>query len=421
MLFRAFLRGPRSRLLSARGAILSAGAIVAGAMLLARAAPAAPATQVRILGGDHVKIPIDMRSHHVAVRGRVNGSDSVWVVIDTGASSSALDQGFVRGLGLRTFGQHEAMGAGGPVPGISVADVTIDLPGLRIHRDAMDAIEMASLGAQAGRRLDVIVGSELFMHNIVVMDYEAGVMEVWDPAAFRWPKGGTVVRMTLIENHPYVEGTITLPGRAPLAGRFVIDTGSSAALILSPATVERERVAAAFPRKLEAVGRGVGGELKNTIGRAESFSLGAARIEAPIVVCPSAGAGYISAPGTVGNIGGQVLSRFRVTFDYGHRRIGLESNRSRSNPFEADMTGAGITYAAELGVARVTSVPPGTPAAEAGIQPGDLIESLEDVGIAELTYGEFRERLKQDGREVRLGVRRGDQALSIKLRLRRQI
>ena len=53
--------------------------------------------------------------------------------------------------------------------------------------------------------------------------------------------------MTLIENLPYVEGVLTVPGRPPLSGRFVIDTGSSLALLVAPDVAARENLAAAFP------------------------------------------------------------------------------------------------------------------------------------------------------------------------------
>src|SRR6185503_4915158 len=104
-----------------------------------------------------------------------------------------------------------------------------------------------------------------------------------------------------------------LPGGQRLAGRFVIDSGSSLAVMLSANAVSRERVVATFPRTLESFGRGVGGELKNAVGRAETFKVGGLTIERPIVVVPALSSGRISAPGTLGNIGGQVLCRNRVT------------------------------------------------------------------------------------------------------------
>jgi len=52
--------------------------------------------------------------------------------------------------------------------------------------------------------------------------------------------------------------------------RFVIDTGSNAALIVSPNDGTRGQLAQSFPRTLVALSRGVGGEVRNRIGRGES-------------------------------------------------------------------------------------------------------------------------------------------------------
>src|SRR5437899_298980 len=44
----------------------------------------------------HATIPFDVRNQHLWIRGRVNGADSIWIVVDTGASSSVLDEGTAR-------------------------------------------------------------------------------------------------------------------------------------------------------------------------------------------------------------------------------------------------------------------------------------------------------------------------------------
>src|SRR4029077_7601960 len=131
-----------------------------------------------------------------------------------------------------------------------------------------------------------------------------------------------------------------------LEGRFVIDTGSSAAIILSPETTGRESLATAFRCTLGSVGRGVGGELRNQVGRAESFTLGGLEFAKPIVVMPE-NAAHISAPGSIGNIGGQILARCRVTFDYPRMTVRFERGPEFDKPFEADMSGAAMSRTPE--------------------------------------------------------------------------
>src|SRR5689334_11197518 len=73
-------------------------AVVAAAFvgpLAARGAPRAQTSSSELTFDHegHATIPFDVRNQHLWIRGRVNGADSIWIVVDTGASSSVLDEG----------------------------------------------------------------------------------------------------------------------------------------------------------------------------------------------------------------------------------------------------------------------------------------------------------------------------------------
>ena len=367
----------------------------------------------------HARIPFDLRGQHVWVRGRVNGSDSVWIVVDTGASSSVMDESLARKLSLEMTGDHMARGAGGLQRSSSVKDITVDVAGLSLHRRNMDTIDLSAMSTQTARPMQLILGYELFESCVVRFDYPAGMMDVWD--AHRAPENlpGVTVPMTLIHNHPYVEGMLDIPGRTSLRGRYVIDTGSGAAVIVAPDVVTRVDLSAAFPRTLQTIGRGVGGETRNLVGRAESFWIGALRFARPTVVLPDSSGGFFSAPGTLGNIGGQLLERCRVTFDYPHSRVRFEPADGFDRPFEADMSGAVFTRAS--GGYEVRIVDAGTPAAEAGLKVGDLVTAVNGEPAEGIVNAALKRMLQQDGKVVRFGIKRGGSALEIAVTLRRLI
>jgi len=74
----------------------------------------------------------------------------------------------------------------------------------------------------------------------------------------------------------------------------------------------------------------------------------------------------VSAPGTLGNIGGGILSRFKVIFDY-------------------------------------------------------AIESMDGAPAGEIGVPALRERFRREGQEIRLGIRRGTVCIAVTLRTRRMI
>jgi putative serine protease PepD len=262
-----------------------------------------------------------------------------------------------------------------------------------------------------------VLGYELFASCLVRFDFAAGMMDVWDAARAPRDLPGVAVPMTLIENHPYVEGDLKLPGRAPVHARFVIDTGSNAGLILAPDVAARDTLARAFPRTLVVMGRGVGAEVRNHLGRAESLRLGALSFDRPLVLVPEPTAGRFSAPGTMGNIGGQLVSRCRVTFDYRHRLVGFEPGANFHEAFEADMSGAAMMRGAHGLTVRFVN--PGTPAADAGLREGDVVTSVDGAPAARIDPAALQRTMRREGHEVRLGVRRGADSLSVTLTLRR--
>src|SRR5262245_17938261 len=90
--------------------------------------------------GGHARIPFDLRGQQAWSRGRLNGRDSVWIVVDTGASTSVMDQGLAREMGLEVLGEHEAMGAGGRQRSTTVKGVKVELTGLTLERGTIDAM-----------------------------------------------------------------------------------------------------------------------------------------------------------------------------------------------------------------------------------------------------------------------------------------
>ena len=183
-------------------------------------------------------------------------------------------------------------------------------------------------GTESRRRppLQVVIGYELFQSCVVRFDYPAGVMDVWDAKHAPRHLEGVTVPMTLENNHPYVGGTLMVPGRPPLEGRFVIDTGKQCR------THPRARGGGARepPRRVPPPSRGDRprrGRRRVEPGRARHgvHHYGDLTFTKPIVVMPDSGAGHIAAGGSIGNIGGQILGRCRVTFDYPRHTIGFRA------------------------------------------------------------------------------------------------
>jgi hypothetical protein len=366
------------------------------------------------------EIPFQLYGNHIYVRGRVNDSDSLWVVFDTGASGASMSESKAKALGLAIAPGGSSGGAGGTVESGIVSGVTIRMPGLELADERMSTLPLDEIGVQTGRAMDVIVGHALLGRAVVEIDYAAGQLRVSDPSRFEPPKGAASLPLTFKNNLPYVKASFTLPGRKPLEGTFVLDAGAATALTLAPDVVEHEKALDSVPKTLRSRNGGVGGMVENRLGRIERLKLGPYAIEAPIAVFRRPGPGAISAKGTTGNIGGDVLRRFTVTFDYPRERMWLAPNAALAEPFEADMTGL-VTSALpdSTRALKVLWLQDDSPAIEAGIAPDDVIEAVDGTPMARLLPPIVREMFRQPGKTLRLTVRRGSERHEVTLTTRR--
>jgi S1-C subfamily serine protease len=119
-----------------------------------------------------------------------------------------------------------------------------------------------------------------------------------------------------------------------------------------------------------------------------------------------------------GNIGGGVLRRFDVTFDYGHQKLYFQPNGNVAKPDVYDRTGMWLNRA--TGGFQVMDVIPGGPAAEAGLKAGDTITAIDGKPTKDLLLPEVRIRFRAEapGTRVRLTVSSGGKERAVVVALR---
>jgi C-terminal processing protease CtpA/Prc len=162
-----------------------------------------------------------------------------------------------------------------------------------------------------------------------------------------------------------------------------------------------------------------GGEFNRRIGRARSLQLGRFTFPNPPISLAQNGEEHV----VDGILGAEILRRFKVVFDFSHRRMILELNSHFDEPFEEDMSGVALAPENDNGqkVFRVRQVVANTPAAEAGLIEGDLITAIDNRPASEFTASRIATMFMRNGQEYLLSVKRGEKAVQIKIKLRRLI
>jgi membrane-associated protease RseP (regulator of RpoE activity) len=122
-----------------------------------------------------------------------------------------------------------------------------------------------------------------------------------------------------------------------------------------------------------------------------------------------------------GILGGEILRRFTVIFDYSRRRMILEPNAHFDQPHDHDKSG--LLWRAvgkSFNSFKVFQVIDNSPAAEAGLREGDTLEAVNGAPAASLTLEQLRRNFAQaEGTEYTLRISREGKPAETKLRLRR--
>jgi hypothetical protein len=369
-------------------------------------------------------IPFELNSNHIYLQARVNGSEPLWFLFDTGAASTVVNTARAKALGLEMTGHFEARGAGeGTLEGAIVKNVTIALPGVEVAGQNVFTIPLAGLEPFEGRAMDGILGYDFTSRFVVEIDYAAKRISFFDPKTFVYKGKGERLPIDLRGNIAHVHASITAPGRDPIEGVFLVDTGARTALSLTRPFVEshpwvRELSEKAVPAPF---GIGVGGETKTRVGRLGALKLGGVAIENLVTGFALDTKGADASPDIAGNIGGEVLRRFTVTFDYSRKEMILEPNASFDDPKEYDMLGVLLKLDSATPAAfAVQRVVDSSPASEAGLRSGDVIVAIDGRPSSEYTLDAVRRMFRSEpGRAFTLGVRRGAATSDVKGTLRR--
>lgn len=364
------------------------------------------------------RIPFELNGNHIFLQGRVNNSEPLWFVLDTGSSNSVMNADRARELGLKIRGGFHATGAGGTVASGAASEVTFKLGDVSLDNLTVGVVQLNSLEDVAGRSMDVVLGSDLFKKFVVEIDYETKHLNLYEPKNFVYKGAGEILPLTFSNNHPYVRARVALPGRDAIEGEFIVDLGANAALTLLPSFIEKYQILKSVTKTIVTRGRGVGGEVELPVGRVNSLQLGRFRFDNLVTGFPQSGT--FGREGKAGNIGAGIMRRFKVIFDYSRQRMILEPNKNYAEPFEFDMSGMMlITNSPVFKSIKALDVMENSPAAEAGIKPDDEIMTINARPAAEYRLMQLRELLKREGQTIEFEIKRGDQLIKLKLKTRR--
>jgi hypothetical protein len=371
--------------------------------------PSTPsATDYIISGGEEsVQIPFTYSVQHIFLNVRVNGRGPFQAILDTGGRF-AISPEFAKSNGIGWVGRLPGSGTGPKTVSAGVAKIKeLELGDITIQNPPVVVVPMPTPDST------ILIGSEIFKRFAVKVDFDHLVLTLTPLSKFSYVGSGFVTPFHFEGDIPAVAGVLD-----SAKGDFTIDTGSGNSLDLFPNFVKRYSLQAIYKPAIDTSnGYGIGGSQMTEIARAKTFSVGSAVESNILVSMADSEKGMYSDTSIAGNVGMGFLHRFNLTFDYGRKSIIFEPNSYYNDPDVYERLGA--TFLSTSGGFQVDEVISGSPAALAGLQPGDEIEDLGSKALAGVGDSWFFEQLfRPVGTVLRLKVKRHSQTMQITVTLR---
>jgi hypothetical protein len=270
-----------------------------------------------------------------------------------------------------------------------------------------------------------ILGYELFSRFIIQIDYEKKLLTFTTPDKFRKPRKFQTLPMKIEDTKPYIISPISFQDGTTMNAKLLMDSGASHGLMLDPATDQRIIV----PEHVvsSVIGRGLGGEIVGKVGRIKSIEFGTYKLNNAIANFPDPNSYSDSIKiGNVfrnGAVGGEIMSRFTVIFNFPQEEIYIKKNASFKKGFHYNLSGLIVkAKGSQLNVFEVTEVRKQSVADKAGIQAGDIITSINGITTQVLNLnhlnGFFNSKPKK---KIRLEIERKGQRMRKEFALEDQI
>ena len=222
------------------------------------------------------RIPFERVENYVYLRARLNGSEPLWFLFDTGATAFYFDVERAKALGL---GQNDF-----------VKGVSLDFPGVKLSNQKFLPLHLG-FGIYNGHAIDGLLGYDFISRFVVEIHYADNTISLNEPNSYKYSGSGEIVPLTLLEDDsggkvPIVKVKIMQRGRAAVEGRFLTDTGVRSAVSFNTPFVDANKLLQSAGQTIQ-VPLGAGAmvrESKQSIGRVPNIQFGRFTFKKPVAI-----------------------------------------------------------------------------------------------------------------------------------------
>lgn len=320
-----------------------------------------------------------------------------------------------------------------------------------IYKDKFD------LSAKLGVTVHGMIGYDVFKDHIVTINYSSKKITFEEPTSYTYKNCSKCETFDLefYKNKPYINAyVVDLNSDEEKPVKLLIDSGGSDAIWL----FEDQTLATPDNSFQDFLGEGISGSIYGKRSKLQRFKLKSFSFEQPNVAYLDSVSSFHAKKfkDRSGSMGGEILKRFKVVFDYPNSKLTLKKNSSFKNRFTYNMSGIELAYSGEelvrqrrnnrasflvnndqeststntvvlsysydyefKPIYRISQVRVNSPAEEAGIKVGDIVVKVNGKYAYEFDLHEIIERFqRREGSLVKIEVNRNGEPLEFQFKLK---
>jgi len=366
-------------------------------------------------------IPFELENNHIIITAKLNGDNSVRLVLDTGfpAHGAILyktDQ--IEALNLKYSGQAMIGGPGGELkPADILMGASLTFPGVEFTGLDVVAVPHDEISRKRFSYHDGVIGYSILSRFVVDLDFENKVMILTKPEDFQYKGKGEELKFELVGNMPVISCLPILQNGISEPVRMVIDLGATHALSLD---IQEAKNIHPPKKHLKSFATGASGEFEIIRARIDKFQVGKFSFKNVLISFNNEDINPFPDSEEKGNLGMDILKRFHLTIDYKGNRIFLEPNKYYNDAFEANMSGF-VYFRDKDKHLVVDRVHENAPAADSGLKVNEIITKIDGKEVAKISKNELTEMFQQEAKTLELTLKLNDKEIKKKIKLRRLI
>jgi len=291
-----------------------------------------------------VVIPFKFINNLIFIPMTVNGVELTFL-LDTGVAENTIFSLENKEMTLPSMEKMKFSGLGGnaSIEGFK-SDRNIAKIGNHIVNNSLMLYiildEDFNISPHVGIPVNGILGYHFFKDYPIIIDYSSKKITVFKDQQLFLKKVQKFdeLPISIEKSKPYIDIEVEMTNEKKTS-KLLIDLGNSDAIWLFPTLIKD--FVYNRPNIEDFLGRGFNGDIYGKRSRIHNFYLGGFKFEKPLTAMPDEySIQHLNlVKDRKGSLGGDIMRRFTVAFDYQNEKLYLRKNRNYDDPFHFNMSG----------------------------------------------------------------------------------